>query len=302
MCASCRVGAKCCKTLPPMIFQFEKIDFQKNIFFDKFNSEKIPLLGKRNRKCIFLSHNKCKIYQRRPFNCEMFPFDIRRINNKLWWVVYEFCEIPKNIERCLNKFEKTLLEISKRELGLYVDYSSQMVGLRDLAYHIVREVRSSPIRLDIFQHTGHKFMFLDDYLWMWDTPQENELQENLAKKSFGDVLIAGYGFGILPKFLRKNPNVESITTVEMYREVIDKMKEFGKIQGKIIIGDFYDLPEDKKYDCVIGDIWPDIDAKFLDDYVKAKNKSLRLLEKNGKFLAWGGDFFEYLLKNKKYIK
>ena len=118
-------------------------------------------------------------------------------------------------------------------------------------------------KLEIFQHTNHKFMFLDGYLWMWDTPQENELQENLAKKSFGDVLNAGYGFGILPKFLLENPKVKSITTVEIYKEVIDKMKEFGKIHGKIIIGDFYDLPENKKYDCVVSDIWPDIDAKFL---------------------------------------
>jgi hypothetical protein len=59
------------------------------------------------------------------------------------------------------------------------------------------------------------------------------------------------------------------------------------------------LLEYKKFDCVIGDIWPDIDAKFLKDYVKFKRKALRLLKKNGIILAWGMDFFEYLLKQKK---
>ncbi len=134
---------------------------------------------------------------------------------------------------------------------------------------------------------------------MWDTPQETKLQQDLAKKSFGDVLIAGYGFGILPKFLIQNPKVKSVTTVEKYKEFIEKMKEFGKIYGKVVILDFYDLPENQKFNCIIGDIWPDIDAKFLKEYIKFKNKSQKLLKKNGKILAWGKDYFEFLLKKKK---
>jgi len=31
-------------------------------------------------------------------------------------------------------------------------------------------------QIEILQHKGHRFMYLDDYLWMWDTPQEKELQ------------------------------------------------------------------------------------------------------------------------------
>ncbi|MCX8194023.1 MAG: hypothetical protein N3G19_01535 [Candidatus Pacearchaeota archaeon] len=155
------------------------------------------------------------------------------------------------------------------------------------------------MKIEILEYKNHKFMFINSYLWMWDTQQERRLQKDLAKKAFGDVLIAGYGFGILTKFLLKNPKVKSVTTVEKYKEVIDKMKELeGKIYGKILIKDFYDLPENKKYDCIIGDIWPDIDVKFLKDYVKFKKKAQKLLKKNGKILAWGKDFFEYLLKNR----
>lgn len=157
-------------------------------------------------------------------------------------------------------------------------------------------------KIEILQHRNHKFMFINGYLWMWDTPQERKLQKELAKKAFGDVLIAGYGFGILQKYLLKNPKVESITTVEKYKEVIEKMKKFGRIYGKIIIGDYYDLPEEKKFDCIIGDIWPDIDSKFLEDYVRFKRKAKKLLKKNGRILAWGQDFFEYLLKNQKKKK
>jgi spermidine synthase len=136
---------------------------------------------------------------------------------------------------------------------------------------------------------------------MWDTPQERKLQKKLADEAFGDVLVAGYGFGILQKYLSQNPRVKSITTVEKYKEVIEKVSKHSPIVGKIIIGDFFDLPEDKKYDCVIGDIWPDIDEEFLEDYIKFKEKAQKLLKRDGKILAWGQDYFEYLLKTREKV-
>ncbi|MBU1730170.1 hypothetical protein KJ557_01250 [Patescibacteria group bacterium] len=154
-------------------------------------------------------------------------------------------------------------------------------------------------KIEIVQVKNHKFLFLDDYLWMWDLPHEQELQRDIANQAFGEVLVAGYGFGIVTKFLLENSNVTSVTTVEKYPEVIDKMKEFGSIYGNIIIHDFNHLTEDKKYDCVVGDIWAEIDARYLNDYVKFKNKAQKLVKPNGLILGWGKDYFEYLLKTKK---
>ena len=153
--------------------------------------------------------------------------------------------------------------------------------------------------IEILQHKGHRFMYLDDYLWMWDTPQEKELQKELADQSYGDVLVAGYGFGLLPEYLLANRKVKTITTIEIYQEVIDKMREIsGQIYGDVVVGDYFEINEDKKYDCVVGDIWPDITAKFLDDYLKFKSKATRLLKKDGIVLAWGKDYFEYLDEKK----
>ncbi len=154
-------------------------------------------------------------------------------------------------------------------------------------------------KIEIVQVKNHKFLFLDDYLWMWDLPQEQELQRDIANQAFGNVLVAGYGFGIVNKYLLDNPRVTSVTTVEKYREVIDKMSEFGKIHGEVIIGDFYEHPEDKKYDCVIGDIWAEIDRRFLNDYRRFKEKALKLVKPNGLILGWGKDYFEYLLEQEK---
>ena len=104
------------------------------------------------------------------------------------------------------------------------------------------------------------------------------------------------GFGFVTKFLLENPKVKSVTTVEKYPEIIAKMSEFGPIYGEIIISEFYNLPEDKKFDCVVGDIVVEIDARFLDDYVQFKQKAQKLIKPNGVVLAWGKDYFEYLLE------
>ncbi len=153
------------------------------------------------------------------------------------------------------------------------------------------------MKIEILNHNENKFMFINNDLWMWDTPRERELQQDLAKLAFGDVLVAGYGFGIIVKFLLNNSKVKSITVVEKYKEVLDKINENEKIEGEVIIKDFYDLEEKDKFDCIIGDIWQDIDKKFLGDYAKFKEKAEKLIKSNGKILAWGGDYFEYLLKS-----
>ena len=101
-------------------------------------------------------------------------------------------------------------------------------------------------KVDICCFKKHRFMFVNRYLWMWDTPQEKELQEDLAKQAFGDVLVAGYGLGLVQKYLLNNKKVKTITTVELYKEVIEKMKRIEKIRGEVIIGDYYKLLEDKK--------------------------------------------------------
>jgi len=95
------------------------------------------------------------------------------------------------------------------------------------------------VKIEIVEIKNHKFLFLDDYLWMWDLPHEQELQRDIASQAFGDVLVAGYGFGIVSKYLSENPRVTSVTTTEKYQEIIDKMREFGPIYGKIVIADFF---------------------------------------------------------------
>lgn len=151
-------------------------------------------------------------------------------------------------------------------------------------------------KIEIVEIKNHRLLFLDECLWMWDFPNEQELQRDVVNQAFGEVLVAGYGFGIATKYLLENPKVKSVTSVEKYPEVIEKMRKFGEIYGKIIINDFFKLSEDKKYDCVVGDIWQEIDQRFVDNYRKFKEKAQKLVKPNGLILGWGKDYFEYLLE------
>lgn len=155
-------------------------------------------------------------------------------------------------------------------------------------------------RVKILKQNGFNFLWVDNYLWMWDIPVERKAQKELADKAFGDVLVAGYGLGMVQKYLSRNPKVKSIITVEKLPEVIKEVKRvYKKIYGDVVIDDFYKYRTDRKFDCVIGDVWEDIAEEFLYKYKKFVKKAESFIKKGGKILAWGQEFFEALkTKNK----
>lgn len=149
---------------------------------------------------------------------------------------------------------------------------------------------------EILKQNGHNFLWIDKYLWMWDTPIERKAQKEMADKSFGDVLVAGYGLGLVQEYLTENPKVNSLLSLEISKEVLGVVKkEYGRLYGEVQIGDFYDFDSDRKFDCVVGDIWEDIVVESLKDYKNFKTKAQTLLKPDGKIIAWGQDFFEYKL-------
>ncbi|MBU2635096.1 class I SAM-dependent methyltransferase [Patescibacteria group bacterium] len=127
---------------------------------------------------------------------------------------------------------------------------------------------------------------------MWDIPIEREIQKNIAIQAFGDVLVAGYGLGIVQEYLIKNPKVKSLLTIEKLKEVVVLAeKNYGRIYGNIEIGDFFTYSPKRQFDCVIGDIWEEITSECLKDYKEFESKAKNLLKPNGRIFAWGSRFF-----------
>lgn len=155
-------------------------------------------------------------------------------------------------------------------------------------------------KVEIIQQKGYNFLWIDGYLWMWDLPFEVEIQEDIARQAFGDVLVVGHGLGVVQKFLAKNRLVKRVDTVEKYEEVRHVyFCCFNKhIEGHVIINDFYYMPEIsyQRWDCVIGDIWPEISRRYLSEYIKFKKHAQTLLNEGGRVLGWGVDYYELLLE------
>jgi len=151
-------------------------------------------------------------------------------------------------------------------------------------------------KVEILQQKGHKFLWIDGDLWMWDIPEEVKYQRRIAEQASGNVLVAGYGLGLVQRFLTNNQWVNSITSVELIPEVIDRCREvYGEIYGEIVIDEFYNYEGNGRFDCVVGDIWKEIEEDYLGEYKKFKAKAQQLVKPDGKILAWGQDYFEYLL-------
>ncbi len=151
--------------------------------------------------------------------------------------------------------------------------------------------------VEILEQKGHHFLWVEGECWMWDLRTERRAQADLARRAHGDVLVAGYGLGLVQRCLLVNKDVTSILTVEIHPEVlIECERVFGELYGETTVGNFFDRVEGSRFDCVIGDIWLDIAPEYLQEYLRFWRKASRLLRPDGKVLAWGDECFKVWLE------
>lgn len=102
--------------------------------------------------------------------------------------------------------------------------------------------------------------------WMVDDPPHWWSMQNYAKHSYGNVLVAGLGLGLVTSELIKNTDVNLITVVEINKDVIDLISPFilhSNDNVTIIEEDFYKFisfgdSENYNYenfDRIIVDLW-----------------------------------------------
>ena len=99
LCTSCTHQACCTDFAAPLVFKEDIEDLKeigkagkewlKDIIIQ---NKPIKVIKKKSNSkiCTFWDEEKsrCSIYENRPFECRMFPFDIYKIDGKFHWVVY----------------------------------------------------------------------------------------------------------------------------------------------------------------------------------------------------------------------
>jgi len=78
------------------------------------------IIHKKNTECVFLKGLKCKKHALRPFECRIFPFDVKEIGGELWWVLWKNC--PAFSKLPAKKFVEFFEEEYPKKWGLkYVE-------------------------------------------------------------------------------------------------------------------------------------------------------------------------------------
>jgi Fe-S-cluster containining protein len=157
LCNSCHAKTCCSDHLPPFVSneEFEKIktstgkdDFVTNRLINNATKHIMKTKDKTDECIFFDSERGCTIYQDRPFDCKIFPFDIYKINGKFTWVIYS-CNPDSDwkwTESILESFERELLTPKTiDELEYFTNTERLEQSGKAFRYKILRKV--------IFEHS-----------------------------------------------------------------------------------------------------------------------------------------------------
>lgn len=135
-------------------------------------------------------------------------------------------------------------------------------------------------------------LYVGGQLMMTDTAMERSTNRVLLWRANGRVFIAGLGIGMVIHGLMKKPEVDHITVVEKYQDVVDligpTLRKYGR-RVSIVTADALDwtAPKGEKWDTIYFDIWPNVCEDNLTEAAKLSRKfSPRLNRSNPK--AWMG--------------
>jgi len=177
------------------------------------------------------------------------------------------------------------------------------IGCARIEHYTVDEHGStmSALRREYVPAGEYTRLYVKGMLMMSNTPMEERTNRDIIRFSHGKVLIAGLGIGmILSEILDKN-EVESVTVIEKFKDVIDLVSpHFDSPKLKIINADIFEWKPDKGevYDTIYFDIWPDICTDNLEE-IKTLHLRGRYWKNKSNPNAWMDSWMYGALKRKR---
>lgn len=131
-----------------------------------------------------------------------------------------------------------------------------MFDIKSVPKIVIRE--GSVGKVSILKDDKSYALFVDGEQWMFVNTKTNvELREFYSSYDLaeGNVLLSGFGFGILPQWIASKESVKSVTVVESSQEVIDLFNANNTLNPKIkiVISDIRQYQDDNSYDWAIFD-------------------------------------------------
>jgi len=114
---------------------------------------------------------------------------------------------------------------------------------------------------------------------MSNTSMEKRSNARFIMDARGDVFIAGLGIGLIVLPIQDKEEVNSITILEKFPEVIELVGKQLPLNDKvkIIQGDVFDyeFPKETKFDCLYFDIWNWVNSDVYEREMKVLKKKYR---------------------------
>ena len=146
-------------------------------------------------------------------------------------------------------------------------------------------------------------LYINDNLWMSDTPDEASDHYEAYRKARGECLVAGLGIGLIINAILLKPEVAKVTVIENNPDVIELVgnvykERFGD-RIEIIEADIFTWkpPKDKIYDMVWFDIWEHLCVDNLQEMATLHRKYGRKAKWKG---SWGKEILQYEKRRYQY--
>ncbi len=159
------------------------------------------------------------------------------------------------------------------------------------------EARWAAIRRESISPGSYVRLYVNEQLMMSNTTMEQNTNREVIHRAKGDVLVAGLGIGLILVPILAKLEVDTVTVVEKYQDVIDLVAP--RIQHPkltVVCADImaWNPPPDQKFDTIYFDIWPDICTDNLKQINTLHRRGARWKKPNAWMHSWSADYLRSL--------
>lgn len=163
---------------------------------------------------------------------------------------------------------------------------------------IIKPMIHGRARVTLNERGDYK-LFVDNNRWNIHNPKNHASTKEMYgsyELAYGDVLISGLGFGVLPTWLLSKNEINSITIIEKNREVIDIFNQFNRFPSKvkIIESDMNSFKTTRRFNCILLDHY---EKESDDKQIQSMSMIYKNIPNHDVFYAWR---IEYLYLNKMF--
>lgn len=184
-----------------------------------------------------------------------------------------------------------------------------MFDLNSVPNVVIKQMTHKDI--DIVKNSHYKSpkygLFNKGVQWMMlDQNTNKEIKEFYSQydMAYGDVLLTGFGFGILASWLASKPEVKSVTVIEISQDIVDIFLMNNTLSPKIniIVADASKYETSQHYDCLFLDHY---ETQYEDWVLRDAKQVSSRIPNHDLFWFWSLEerihFVRNIITNQKYI-